>query len=235
MSGLTCALANAGEAADAPRIKNSSRQLTRSQLKAAKAYLAYRAQEAQQKRRAKTAVKFALRQRGKPYRWGATGPHAFDCSGLATTAWRKAGVQLPRVTYAQYKAVRRKVGFSHLLPGDLVFFNGKGHVGIYVGNQRFVHAPRTGTTIRVDALRGYRKRSFSGAVRPAAPAARVWPASIRKLAHQEARTEPNRTEPKKKPVQPEDSRPGSPADEPQPHPAFPDLVPEQLPMPGTGS
>ncbi|MFI6515362.1 C40 family peptidase [Spirillospora sp. NPDC050679] len=230
MSGFTCVLANAGEAADAPRIKNSSRQLSRSQLKAAKAYLAYRAQEAQQKRRAKAAVTFALRQRGKPYRWGATGPQAYDCSGLATTAWRKAGVKLPRVTYAQYKAVRRKVGFSKLLPGDLVFFNGKGHVGIYVGNQRFVHAPRTGTTIRVDALRGYRKRSFSGAVRPAAPAARVWPASIRKLAHLEARTEP-----KKKAVRPEESRPDSPADEPQQNPAFPDFIPEQLPMPETGS
>ncbi|MGI5171293.1 C40 family peptidase [Spirillospora sp. CA-253888] len=229
MSGLTCVLANAGEAADAPRIKNSSRQLTRSQLKAAKAYLAYRAQEAQQKRRAKAAVKYALRQRGKPYRWGATGPNAFDCSGLTTTAWRQAGVKLPRVTYAQYKAVRRKVGFTTLLPGDLVFFNGRGHVGIYVGNRRFVHAPRRGTTIRVDALKGYRKRSFSGAVRPAAPLARTWPDTIKKLARQEARTEPE-----KKAAQPEKPRPDGQADEPQPSPTHPDLVPAQLPMAGVG-
>ncbi|WP_067480105.1 C40 family peptidase [Actinomadura hibisca] len=219
VSGLTCALANSGEAADSPGFRNSSRHLTRAQQKSAKAYLAYQAREAQQKRRAKTAVKYALGQRGKPYRWSATGPNAFDCSGLAMMAWRKAGVRLPRVTHAQYRAVRRKVGIKKLRPGDLVFFRGKGHVGLYIGGRNFVHAPRQGTTVRVDSLSGSRKRSFSGAVRPAAPPARVWPTTIQKLARQEGRAAPA------KPAEPE--RPSS-----DPQPSAGELEPELLPGPG---
>jgi cell wall-associated NlpC family hydrolase len=121
---------------------------------------------AQQKVKAKKAVSTARRQIGDPYRWGATGPGAFDCSGLVQYSWRKAGVKLPRITYSQYRAVRKKVTWRNLHPGDLMFFSGKGHVGMYVGKGRMVHSPSSGKTVRVVKLEGYYKSSFTGAVRP---------------------------------------------------------------------
>ena len=121
---------------------------------------------AQQKVKAKKAVSTARKQIGDPYRWGATGPGAFDCSGLVQYSWRKAGVKLPRVTYSQYSAVRKKVSWRNLHPGDLMFFSGKGHVGMYVGKGRMVHSPSSGKTVRIVKLEGYYKSSFVGAVRP---------------------------------------------------------------------
>jgi cell wall-associated NlpC family hydrolase len=121
---------------------------------------------ARQKVKAKKAVSAAKKQIGDPYRWGATGPGAFDCSGLVQYAWRKAGVKLPRITYSQYRAVRKKVSWSNLHPGDLMFFSGKGHVGMYVGKGRMVHSPSSGKTVRIVRLEGYYKSSFVGAVRP---------------------------------------------------------------------
>jgi len=105
---------------------------------------------------------------GAPYRWGATGPGAFDCSGLVQYAWRKAGVKLPRTTWSMRGAVRKKVSWNALQPGDLVFTSGGGHVGIYVGHGKMVHAPHSGTRVRIDSLDSYRKRTFVGAVRPGA-------------------------------------------------------------------
>jgi cell wall-associated NlpC family hydrolase len=124
---------------------------------------------AQWQGRADRAVRFALKQRGKPYRWGATGPNSYDCSGLVQRSWRKAGVSIPRVTHAQYHGIRKKVSRHRLRPGDLVLFNGLRHVGMYVGRGRFVHAPSTGRTVTTERLRGYYARSFAGAVRPAWP------------------------------------------------------------------
>ena len=123
-------------------------------LQKVRAYDKYRTREAGQRTRAKRAISFARKQIGKPYRWGAEGPRGYDCSGLAMASWRKGGVALPRVTYAQYRKVKRKVGLSDLRPGDLIFFHGRSHVGMYVGNGRFLHAPHAGAKVRIDKLSG---------------------------------------------------------------------------------
>ncbi|MEU9656890.1 C40 family peptidase [Streptomyces chartreusis] len=102
--------------------------------------------------RAAAAVSYAYSKLGSPYVWGATGPNAFDCSGLTQAAYREAGVSLPRTTYAQIDAGRR-VSRSELLPGDLVFFySGISHVGIYIGNGQMIHAPNPSAPVRVAPL-----------------------------------------------------------------------------------
>jgi cell wall-associated NlpC family hydrolase len=97
---------------------------------------------------AQVAVNTALAQRGKPYVYGAAGPRAFDCSGLTHFAYRAAGINLPRVTGAQVHA-GVPVSKAHLRPGDLVFFYGNSHVGIYIGNGSVVHAPTPGDVVKV--------------------------------------------------------------------------------------
>ncbi|MGN3959186.1 NlpC/P60 family protein [Streptomyces sp. WAC8370] len=112
--------------------------------------------------RAAAAVAYAYQKLGSPYVWGATGPNAFDCSGLTQAAYRAAGVSLPRTTYAQIGAGRR-VSRSELLPGDLVFFySGISHVGIYVGNGRMIHAPNPSAPVRVAPVD---EMPFAGAAR----------------------------------------------------------------------
>ncbi|MFE5257006.1 C40 family peptidase [Streptomyces coelicoflavus] len=112
--------------------------------------------------RAAAAVAYAYQKLGSPYVWGATGPNAFDCSGLTQAAYRAAGVSLPRTTYAQIDAGQR-VGRSELLPGDLVFFySGISHVGIYVGNGRMIHAPNPSAPVRVAPVD---EMPFAGATR----------------------------------------------------------------------
>ncbi|MYS89383.1 MULTISPECIES: C40 family peptidase [Streptomyces] len=112
--------------------------------------------------RAAAAVSYAYQKLGSPYVWGATGPNAFDCSGLIQAAYRSAGVSLPRTTYSQIDAGRR-VARSELLPGDLVFFYaGISHVGIYVGNGRMIHAPNPSAPVRVAPLD---EMPFTGATR----------------------------------------------------------------------
>lgn len=102
--------------------------------------------------RAAAAVSYAYQKLGSPYVWGATGPNAFDCSGLVQAAYRSAGVSLPRTTYSQIAAGSR-VSRSELLPGDLVFFYaGISHVGIYVGNGQMIHAPNSSAPVRVAPL-----------------------------------------------------------------------------------
>ncbi|GLW10536.1 hypothetical protein Misp01_56640 [Microtetraspora sp. NBRC 13810] len=120
---------------------------------------------AAQKLKAAKAVSVAEKQVGDPYRWGATGPNAFDCSGLVQYSWRKAGVKIPRVTYSQYSGIRKKISIKDLRPGDLLFFYGKGHVGMYVGDGKIIHSPNSGETVRIVKLSTMRS-SFSGAVRP---------------------------------------------------------------------
>lgn len=101
------------------------------------------------------AADIALSLRGSPYRYGASGPNAFDCSGLVQYAYRKAGVRVPRTTHAQYDAVRRRY-LDQLEPGDLVFFRTSGiqvsHVGIYIGDDEFVHAPKSGSEVHISSL-----------------------------------------------------------------------------------
>ncbi|MFC5182129.1 C40 family peptidase [Actinomadura harenae] len=125
---------------------------------------------AQRQKLAQKALKYAATKKGKPYVYGAAGPNAFDCSGLVQWSYRKAGVNLPRVTTDQFRSVKNRVAWNKLAPGDLVFFNGKGHVGIvYEKKGRtlyMIHAPHTGDHVRVAKLDSYRKKTFAGAVRP---------------------------------------------------------------------
>lgn len=111
------------------------------------------------------ALAFARSQLGKPYRFGAVGPSAYDCSGLVLAAWRSVGVSLPRTSQQQYASGHR-IAKSSLRPGDLVFFYGQrpDHVAMYVGNGMVIHAPRPGKVVQ------YIKMSYmpyQGARRPA--------------------------------------------------------------------
>jgi cell wall-associated NlpC family hydrolase len=110
------------------------------------------------------AVAFALRQRGKPYRWGAEGPRAFDCSGLTWAAWRAAGVAIPRTAAGQLAGLPRVRG--RLQPGDLLIYASRGpsrrHVALVVGRGRMVEAPGRGIPVRSTSIR----HGYLGAVRP---------------------------------------------------------------------
>ncbi|MGI8328849.1 C40 family peptidase [Actinomadura scrupuli] len=117
--------------------------------------------------RASRAVRFAYNQRGRPYVFGGTGRRGFDCSGLVQQSWRHAGVRLARVARSQFHTIRTHVPVSRLQPGDLLFFNGLGHVGMYVGRGRFIHSPHTGDHVRVARFASYYRRAFVGATRPA--------------------------------------------------------------------
>ena len=107
---------------------------------------------------------------GTAYRYGGSGPDAFDCSGLVAYAYQQVGVSVPRTAAQQY-ALARPVPRSELRPGDLVFFRLSGrevsHVGIYAGDGQFVHAPQTGGQVGTANLddEWYRQR-YAGAGRP---------------------------------------------------------------------
>jgi cell wall-associated NlpC family hydrolase len=96
-------------------------------------------------------VGVALSQLGTPYVWGGSAPGGFDCSGLVMWAYAQVGVSLPHSSYAQY-GYGVPVSRDQLAPGDLVFFDGLGHVGIYIGGGEFVHAPHTGDVVRISSL-----------------------------------------------------------------------------------
>jgi cell wall-associated NlpC family hydrolase len=110
------------------------------------------------------AVAFAMRQRGKPYQWGAEGPHAFDCSGLTWAAWQAAGVTIPRTAAGQLAGLPRVRG--GLRPGDLLIYRSSGpsqrHVAMVVGEGRMVEASGRGIPVRSTSLRP----GWLGAVRP---------------------------------------------------------------------
>lgn len=112
-----------------------------------------------------TALAFAKNQIGKPYRFGAAGPGAYDCSGLTSAAWRAAGVSLTRTSQSQFSD-GVPVSRSDLRPGDLVFFYGSrpSHVAIYAGNGMVVHAPNSRSSVKYAPLSSM---PFSGARRPA--------------------------------------------------------------------
>ena len=111
------------------------------------------------------AARIALKAVGVPYQWGGASPTAgFDCSGLVYWAYRHLGVELPHSTYALYDRGRR-VTRSRLKAGDLLFFYGLGHVGLYLGQGRMVHAPRAGRTVEVVSLLSYYGDQIVGARR----------------------------------------------------------------------
>jgi cell wall-associated NlpC family hydrolase/transcription elongation GreA/GreB family factor len=101
----------------------------------------------------RAAAAFAAAQRviGSPYVYGATGPSSFDCSGLTQWAYGQAGVSITRTTYTQADEGTR-IGMSQLAPGDLVFFNGLAHVGLYAGNGQVLHAPHPGVGVRFESM-----------------------------------------------------------------------------------
>ncbi|MCW3044481.1 MAG: hydrolase [Actinobacteria bacterium] len=108
------------------------------------------------------AVETALKELGRPYRYGALGPSTFDCSGLTKFAYGAAGIVLPHSAAAQYGSGRR-VNRNQLQPGDLIFWKGLGHVGMYVGAGRMVHAPQTGQLVTITSID---QGAYLGAVRP---------------------------------------------------------------------
>jgi peptidoglycan DL-endopeptidase CwlO len=98
------------------------------------------------------AARLALGEVGVPYRWGGESPSTgFDCSGLVRWAYGQVGIDLPHSSYALYGEGRRVPG-SNLVPGDILFFEGLGHVGLYLGRGRMVHAPQTGRDVEVVRL-----------------------------------------------------------------------------------
>jgi cell wall-associated NlpC family hydrolase len=98
------------------------------------------------------AVSFAIDVVGVPYRWGGESPSiGFDCSGLVRWAYGRVGIDLPHSSYALYGEGRR-VNEASMEPGDVLFFEGLGHVGLYLGRGRMVHAPHSGRNVEVVRL-----------------------------------------------------------------------------------
>ncbi|MFJ7046875.1 NlpC/P60 family protein [Streptomyces sp. NPDC101112] len=109
------------------------------------------------------ALRYAVAQIGKPYKWGAEGPKAYDCSGLTSRAWSHAGRRIPRTSQAQWARLPR-IPLTKLRPGDLVLYYPKAtHVALYLGKGLVVQAPRPGTTIKVSPIAAH---PLLGAVRP---------------------------------------------------------------------
>jgi hypothetical protein len=122
-------------------------------LQSGRLIVPHRAHKAAAKKRASTSSKgdralaFAKKQLGEPYRWGAAGPNAWDCSGLTMKAWKSVGVSLPHNAAAQFHR-GKKISKSSLKKGDLVFFySGPSHVGIYAGGGKIIHASRPGRPV----------------------------------------------------------------------------------------
>jgi cell wall-associated NlpC family hydrolase len=110
-------------------------------------------------------VSIALRYLGVPYRWGGASPSGFDCSGFVMYVYNRVGVSLPH-NGAQLWGVGRFVSRDRLAPGDVVFFNGLGHVGIYLGRGRFVHSPHSGDVVKISRFSdGWYRSTYVGARR----------------------------------------------------------------------
>ena len=117
-------------------------------------------------RRAGVALRFAVQQIGDSYVWGAAGPIRWDCSGLTMRSFQQAGVRLPHSSRAQY-SYGRSITRSNLQPGDLVFFGSPiSHVGIYIGKNKMVHAPRPGARVQIAEFGNYfGRKKYVGARR----------------------------------------------------------------------
>jgi cell wall-associated NlpC family hydrolase len=109
-------------------------------------------------------VGIAMQYLGTPYVYGGASPSGFDCSGLIMYAFAQVGVSLPHNAAAQY-GMGTPVDRSQLQPGDLVFFNGLGHAGIYVGGGSFIHSPHTGDVVKISSLSGWYASTWVGARR----------------------------------------------------------------------
>lgn len=110
-------------------------------------------------------VSFARHLMGVPYSWGGSSPRTgFDCSGFVRYVYGHFGISLAHSSFADFLR-GRQVGRWAMKPGDLVFFDGEGHVGIYVGHGRFIHAPHTGTVVRISTMSGWYASRFDGARR----------------------------------------------------------------------
>lgn len=109
------------------------------------------------------AVRYAVRQLGKPYEWGAEGPASYDCSGLTSQAWGEAGAPIPRTSQEQWAELER-IPLDQLRPGDLVvYFREATHVAMYLGDGMVVQAPRPGAKVKVSPIAA---NPVLGAVRP---------------------------------------------------------------------
>ena len=112
-----------------------------------------------------SVVGIALSFLGTPYVWGGASPGGFDCSGLVVYVFAQVGISLPHYTGALWN-IGVPVSYGGIQPGDLVFFNGLGHVGIYIGGGQMVHSPHTGDVVKIsDISSGYYASSFVGARR----------------------------------------------------------------------
>jgi cell wall-associated NlpC family hydrolase len=108
------------------------------------------------------AVAVALRYLGTPYSWAGASPAGFDCSGFVMYVYGKLGIGLPHSSWMLWN-VGRQVDRGHLQAGDIVFFNGESHVGIYMGQGRFVHSPHTGDVVRISSFsEGWYGSTFDG-------------------------------------------------------------------------
>ncbi|WP_405507375.1 NlpC/P60 family protein [Streptomyces purpurascens] len=109
------------------------------------------------------ALRYVVRQLGKPYEWGAEGPKSYDCSGLTSQAWAEAGAPIPRTSQEQWKRLKR-IPLAELRPGDLVvYFPEATHVALYLGDGMVVQAPRPGAKVKVSPIAA---NPLLGAVRP---------------------------------------------------------------------
>ena len=112
-----------------------------------------------------TVVSKAHKLLGTHYRYGGTSPSTgFDCSGLTQYVYKSVGVALPRTTYQQVRK-GKNISIKNLKAGDLVFFIGNEHVGLYIGNNKFIQARKTGTVVQTTQLSGYWRSSFTAARR----------------------------------------------------------------------
>ncbi|MPZ61333.1 MAG: hypothetical protein GEU93_08555 [Propionibacteriales bacterium] len=119
---------------------------------------------------AEVAIDFAYAQLGEPYVWAGDGPDEWDCSGLTMRAWGAAGEYLPHYSVAQYYETSR-VSYSELQRGDLIFWASDSgnpdtifHVGLYIGNDQMIHAPRTGEPVKVENIWYWESPDFFGRV-----------------------------------------------------------------------
>jgi cell wall-associated NlpC family hydrolase len=116
-------------------------------------------------RKARRVVRIAKRYLGVSYRWGGSSPRSgFDCSGLVRYVYGRVGIRLPRVAAGQFHR-GHSVKASNLHPGDLVFFNRLGHVAMYIGRGKMIHASNGRSTVRIESLRGYWGGVYVGARR----------------------------------------------------------------------
>jgi cell wall-associated NlpC family hydrolase len=109
-------------------------------------------------------VGIAMQYLGTPYVYGGASPSGFDCSGFVMYVFNQIGVSLPHNAAAQY-GYGMPVSRDQLQAGDLVFFNGLGHVGIYIGGGQFIHSPHTGDVVKISSLTGWYSSTFVGARR----------------------------------------------------------------------